>query len=83
MFAVALYVCFLDNANKLLQVRFCYTQPSAGRAIMITYIVAALFSAPLGLIVDKIGRKRYFTIACMAIFATAHLIILVFPQCSG
>lgn len=83
MFAVALYVTFLDNANKLLQVRFCYTQPSAGRAIMITYIVAALFSAPLGLIVDKVGRRRYFTIICMVIFTTAQLIILVYPQCTG
>lgn len=81
MFAVALYVTFLDNANKLLQVRFCYTQPSAGRAIMITYIVAACFSAPLGILVDKIGYKRYFIIACMVIFTCAHLIILVYPQC--
>jgi MFS-type transporter involved in bile tolerance (Atg22 family) len=81
MFAVALYVCFLDNANKLIQVRFCYTQTSAGKAIMITYIVAALFSAPLGLIVDRVGCKRYFAIACMTIFTIAHLIILVFPQC--
>lgn len=48
---------------------------------MITYIVAACFSAPLGLLVDKIGYKRYFIIACMTIFAIAHLIILVFPQC--
>lgn len=81
MFAVALYVCFLDNANKLLQTRFCYTQPSAGRAIMVTYIVAALFSAPLGLIVDRVGCKRYFTIAGMVIFTFAHIIILLYPQC--
>jgi len=83
MFAVALYVCFLDNANKLLQTRFCYTQPSAGRAIMIVYIVAACCSAPLGLIVDKIGFKRYFIITCMIIFTIAHIIILLYPQCSG
>ena len=82
-FCIALYVTFLDNANKLLQVRFCYTQRSAGKAIMITYIVAALFSAPLGILVDRVGCKRYFTIACMVIFTLAHLIILVFPQCSG
>lgn len=81
MFAVALYVCFLDNANKLIQTRFCYNQKSAGRAIMITYIVAALLSAPLGLIVDYVGHKRYFTIAGMSIFALAHLIFLLYPQC--
>ncbi len=80
-FCIALYVTFLDNANKLLQVRFCYTQRSAGKAIMYTYIVAALFSAPLGLIVDKVGCKRYFIIAGMIIFTIAHLIILAFPQC--
>jgi MFS family permease len=82
-FCIALYVTFLDNANKLLQVRFCYNQRSAGKAIMYTYIVAALFSAPLGLIVDRVGFKRYFIIAGMVIFSLAHLIILVFPQCSG
>jgi MFS family permease len=82
MFAVALYVTFLDNANKLLQVRFCYTQASAGKAIMIVYIVAACCSAPLGLIVDRVGCKRYFTIACMVIFTCAQLIILVYPQCT-
>jgi MFS family permease len=81
MFAVALYVCFLDNANKLLQKRFCFTQVSAGRAIMVTYIVAACCSAPLGFVVDRIGFKRYFTIAGMCIFTTAQLIILVYPQC--
>lgn len=81
MFAVALYVCFLDNANKLLQTRFCYTNTSAGRAIMITYIVAAVCSAPLGFIVDKVGFKRYFTIVGMIIFTIAHLIILLYPQC--
>lgn len=50
---------------------------------MIVYIVAACCSAPLGLIVDKVGHKRYFTISCMVIFTIAHLIILVFPQCEG
>lgn len=81
MFAIALYVPFLDNANKLLQVRFCYTQKSAGRAIMVTYLVAALFSAPLGLLVDYVGFKRYFIIVSMCIFTLAQSFILFFPQC--
>jgi len=81
MFAVGLYVPFLDSANRMLTKRFCFTQASAGQAIMITYIVAASFSAPLGLLVDKIGHKRYFIIATMCIFTVAHFIMLVFPQC--
>ena len=82
MFAIALYVPFMDNANKLLSVRFCYTQKSAGHVIMITYIVAATFSAPLGLLVDKIGFKRYFIIASMCIFTLAQSFILFYPQCN-
>ena len=43
--------------------------------------MAAVFSAPLGLLVDKIGYKRYFIIVCMFIFTLAQFIFLVFPQC--
>jgi MFS family permease len=82
MFAVSLYVCFLDNANQLIQKRFCYTQASAGRTISIVYIVAACCSAPLGFLIDKVGHRRYFSIACMVIFTVAHFIIYVYPQCA-
>lgn len=54
----------------------------AGRALMITYIVAALFSAPIGLLIDKVGFKRYFIMGCMTLFALAQLIILLYPQCA-
>lgn len=50
---------------------------------MYVYIIAALFSAPLGILVDKVGHKRYFMIAGMCVFTIAHLIILVYPQCTG
>jgi nitrate/nitrite transporter NarK len=83
MFAVGLYVPFLDGANKLFVERFCFTPVEAGRALMITYVVAAVFSAPLGILVDKIGYKRYFIMLCMLVFTIAQLIILVYPQCSG
>lgn len=50
---------------------------------MITYIVAAVFSAPIGLLIDKFGYKRYFIMLCLFIFTLAQLIILVYPQCDG
>ena len=49
---------------------------------MITYIVAAVFSAPLGILIDKIGYKRYFIMGCMGVFTLAQFIILVYPQCA-
>lgn len=81
MLAIAQYIPFLDNVNKLIQVRFCFSQISAGKNIMITYLVTSLVGFPLGIFVDKIGYKRYFMVVGMIIFMIAHLIIYVFPQC--
>jgi MFS family permease len=47
MFAIGQYVPFLDNSNILLQVRFCFSQVTAGKNIMITYIVVGMFVFPL------------------------------------
>jgi MFS family permease len=82
MWAVSLYVPFMDGANRLYQVRFCFSQVTSGKAIVITYLVAAAGSAPLGLLIDKVGHKRYFMVACFCIFTIAQSFILFFPQCS-
>lgn len=81
MFAIAQYIPFLDNVNKLLQTRFCFSQISAGKNIMITYIVTSLVGLPLGIMVDRIGFKRYFTILGLAFFLISHLIIYTYKQC--
>jgi MFS family permease len=81
MFAISLYVPFLDNVNRLFIKRFCFTQITSGKAVMITYIVAAVFSAPLGFLVDKVGYKRYFIILSMFVFTLAQFFILIYPQC--
>lgn len=81
MFAMGVYVSFLDNANRLFQIRFCFTQKTAGRQTMLIYIFAIVFSGPLGLIVDKFGKRRYFTMFGMLFFCLSHLLFLVYPQC--
>lgn len=50
---------------------------------MITYLVSAIFSAPLGFLIDKIGCKRYFIITSMCVFTVAQSIILFWPQCEN
>lgn len=82
MFAVGLYIPFMDGANKLFIERFCYTPVEAGQALVVTYVISAVFSAPLGFLIDKFGYKRYLIIVCMLFFAIAQLIILVYPQCA-
>lgn len=56
---MCLYIPFLDNVNSLFQKRFCFTQTSAGEAIMIAYLASAMCSIPLGLFVDRFGHRRY------------------------
>lgn len=75
------YIPFLDNANRLFQKRFCFTQTTAGEVVTITYIATALFSGPLGILVHKLGCRRYFIMAATLIFLTAHTIIWAYPQC--
>lgn len=81
MCAVALYVPFLDGANRLFQKRFCFTQITSGRALVLTYLVAALGSPPLGLLIDKVGHKRLFMGICFIVFLIGQTYILFFPQC--
>jgi len=38
-------------------------------------------SIPLGILVDKYGRRRWLTIAGLAVFFLAQFMMLVYPQC--
>lgn len=76
------YIPFLDNANRLYQKRFCFTQTTAGEVITITYIATALFSGPLGILVNKVGFRRFFIMGATFIFFIAHTLIWVYPQCN-
>lgn len=46
-----------------------------------TYLVAAILSPLLGLLVDRIGEKRIFIFFSSGVFILAHAIILLWPQC--
>lgn len=81
MFAIGLYVPFMDGANNLFVKRFCFTPVGAGKALVVTYMVAAFFSPPLGYLIDKVGHKRYFIMMCMLIFTIGQFIFLFYPQC--
>lgn len=81
MVAIALYTPFFDNANKLLQVRFCFSQVTAGQNITVTYLVVGMFGFPLGWLIDRIGYRRYFAILGMVLFTLGHVIVLSFAQC--
>jgi MFS family permease len=81
MFALSLYIPFMDNANRLFQKRFCFTQTGAGKAVMLTYLICVGVSAPIGIAVDKFGKRRYFIIGTMLVYFCAHFIFLIYPSC--
>lgn len=55
---------------------------TSGKALMITYLVAVLCSAPLGMLLDRVGYKRYFIMFSFVVFLISQLLILFFPQCN-
>jgi MFS family permease len=81
MFAIGIYLPFMNGANNLFVKRFCYNPVGAGKALVVTYVVAVVFSPLLGLLIDKVGHKRYFIMLCMLVFTVGELIILLYPQC--
>lgn len=83
MFALSLYIPFMDNANRMFQKRFCFSQIGAGKAIMLTYMVCVVVSPPLGIAVDKFGKRRYFIVGTAFIYFLAHFIFLIYPNCTG
>lgn len=44
--------------------------------------MAALGSPPLGLLIDKVGRKRFFMSACFVVFLIGQSYIMFYPECS-
>jgi MFS family permease len=73
----------MDNANRMFQKRFCFTQVGAGKAIMLTYLVCVVVSPPIGIAVDKIGLRRYWIVGTALVYFCAHFIFLVYPSCLG
>ena len=81
--AMTVYIPFLDNINRLFQKRFCFSESSAGRAIALVYIITPISTVPLGLLVDKYGKRRVLSVVGMVVFLVAQLYILLYPQCTG
>ncbi len=71
----------MDNANRLFQKRFCFSQIGAGKAVMLTYLVCVFVSPFIGVAVDKLGRRRYFIVGTTVVYLLAQFIFLVYPSC--
>lgn len=81
MFALSSYIPFMDNVNRLFIKRFCFTQVGSGQVVMLTYLTCVVVSPFIGMLVDKIGKRRYFIVFTMLVYFIAHFLLLVYPSC--
>jgi len=66
---------FLSNiCNLMLQEKYGYTENQAASANFLPYLISAFLSAPLGFMIDKVG-KRALVIMFSSLMMTVSMII--------
>ena len=81
--AESLFVPFLNNANKLYQYRFGFSNVGAGEILMIPYLAACLFTPFLGIFMSinrNSPRAKYILLSSVFFLAT-HLFFALLPNC--
>ncbi|CAD8202057.1 unnamed protein product [Paramecium octaurelia] len=77
MLSEALFVPFLDNGNAFFQVKFGFSQQSAGVLLTIPYVFAALVTPIIGIYSDKIRQRSLLIVLTTVIFIVTHLCLLL------
>lgn len=72
---------FIQVASSMLQNRFHFSESDAGDYFGIPYIISAITSPFLGILIDKIGRRGLMIILSSVILFLAHLINMFLPDC--
>jgi nitrate/nitrite transporter NarK len=77
------FVPFMDNANSYFQLRFCFSGVDAGRATMVAYVTSLLLALPLGVSIDRLGRRRSWIVLNAAVLFCAHFYMWAYPNCES
>lgn len=81
--AESLFIPFLNNANKLYQHRFGFSNVRAGDILVVPYLSAALFTPFVGIYMSFKGntpRAKYILIAAF-MFLLTHLSFAMLNNC--
>jgi hypothetical protein len=81
--AESLFVPFLNNANKLYQTRFGFTNVGAGEILVIPYVAAFIFTPFLGIFMSmnrSSPRARYILFSS-SFFLITHVMFATLPNC--
>jgi MFS family permease len=67
--------------SSVLQIRYGFSITEAGFIFTLPYVIAAIFSPILGLIVEKFGHRNQVSIAGSCCMVIAHSMQLFIPDC--
>ena len=74
-----MYTPFLVDANQFFIDRFGFTNMSAGRLIAIPYLTSVIISPLIGMVIDKVGNRRFFIIVTCCTFIASHILFGTLP----
>jgi MFS family permease len=72
---------FIQNASGMLQTKYHFDKITAGYLFGIPYIMSAIASPFLGLIIDKIGKRALLTCFASATLILAFTSSMMMPEC--
>lgn len=79
--AESLFIPFLNNANKLYQHRFGFSNVRAGDILVVPYMSAALFTPFLGIYMSFKGSRAKYILMGTFVFLITHLSFAMLPNC--
>lgn len=73
---------YIQNSSDLLQLKYQFDLITAGKLFGVPYIISAILSPLLGLIIDKIGRRALMMAFSSVIFIIAYSASMIMPPCN-
>lgn len=73
---------YLVVASSVLQIRYGYDKVQAGLLFPMPYVVAAVASPIVGIVVDRFGHRNRVSLLGSCFMILAHVIIIVTPDCN-
>ena len=72
---------YIQNASNLLQTKYQFDNKTAGALFGVPYIISAVASPFLGLMIDKIGKRAFLCCLSSVVLIVAYATSLFMPAC--
>lgn len=72
---------YIQNASNLLQTKYGFDNKTAGALFGVPYIISAIASPFLGLMIDKVGKRAFLCCLSSCVLIVAYTTSLFMPKC--